>query len=247
MPTSPSLMEMLKAGAHFGHRQSKWHPKMAPYVFTTRNNVHIINLEKTAAELNKALEFVKGLMAKDGKVLFVGTKKQAQKIVEKYAREAAMPFVSHRWLGGTLTNFAVISKLTARLKKMRLEKAAGDWAKYTKKEQLKMNEEMAKLEQMAGGLETLNKKPEALFIIDLKKEKTALREALRMKVPIIALCDTNVNPTGIKYVIPANDDATKTIELITKLVAEAVKEGRAGQKAVVEEKDKKEKVEIINT
>ncbi len=243
MPTIPSLLEMLKAGAHFGHRESKWHPKMEPYIFTSRSGVHIIDLEKTASELAKALEFVKGIIAKGGKVLFVGSKTQAQAIVKKYALAAGLPYVATRWLGGTLTNFGVINKLVERLKKMRQEKEIGDWAKYTKKEQLKMSQELVKLEEMVGGLETLKKKPEALFLIDVKKEKTALREALKIKLPVIALCDTNINPTGIAYVIPANDDATKTIELITKLMAEAAIEGQMEQKTSAEEKKKEEKKE----
>lgn len=227
----PSLLEMLKSGAHFGHSTSKWHPKMEPYIFTVRNGVHVINLEKTVEELAKALEFVKKTVASNGKVLFVGTKKQAQPIVKKYAEEVGMPYVINRWMGGTLTNYSVINKLVERMKKMRQDKTTGDWGKYTKKEQIKMQEELTKLEQMAGGLEALSRRPEALFIIDVKKEKTALREALKMKLPVVALCDTNVNPDGIKYVIPANDDATKTIELITKLMAEAVMEGKSAQVA----------------
>lgn len=247
MPTIPTLLEMLKAGAHFGHRESKWHPKMEPYIFTSRAGVHIIDLEKTAAEIAKAMDFIGKITAQGGKVLFVGSKTQAQSIVKKYALEAGMPYVATRWLGGTLTNFGVINKLVERLKKMRREKEAGDWAKYTKKEQLKMSQELVKLEEMVGGLETLKKKPEALLLIDVKKEKTALREAIKTKLPVIALCDTNVDPTGIAYVIPANDDATKTIELITRLMAEAAIEGQAEQKTEVkEEKKKEEKLETTN-
>lgn len=246
----PSLLEMLKAGAHFGHRQSKWHPKMAPYIFTVRSGVHIINLEKTAEELAKALEFVKKTAANGGKVLFIGTKKQAQGIVEQYAKEAGTPYVIRRWMGGTLTNFPVIIKLVKKLKEMRSQQTIGDWAKYTKKEQVKLKKEFDKLEAMVGGLESLDKKPDVLFVIDVKKEKTAVTEAIKIGVPIIALCDTNVNPEGISYVIPANDDATKTIELITRLMAEAVKEGQAERKAAVvavgekKEEDKQENPEI---
>ncbi|MFH1173229.1 MAG: 30S ribosomal protein S2 [bacterium] len=229
MPNMPSLLEMLKSGAHFGHSTSKWHPKMEPYIFTVRSGVHIINLEKTAEELAKALEFVKKTVANNGKVLFVGTKKQAQPVIKKYAEQAKMPYVVNHWMGGTLTNYSIINKLVERMKKMRQDKVTGDWEKYTKKEQIKMQEEYDKLEQMAGGLESLNHRPEALFIVDIKKEKTALREAIKMKLPVVALCDTNVNPDGIKHVIPANDDATKTIELITKLIAEAAIEGQAAQ------------------
>jgi len=243
MSTIPSLLEMLKSGAHFGHSRSKWHPKMEPYIFTTRSGVHIINLEKTAEELAKALEFVKKTVANNGKILFVGTKKQAQPIVKKYAEEVKMPYIVSRWMGGTLTNFAVINKLVERMKKMRSEKETGGWQKYTKKEQIKLQRELDQLNEMAGGMVDLVKKPEALFIVDIKKERTALREANKVNLPVVALCDTNVDPTGIKYIIPANDDATKTIEMVAKLIAEAVKEGQVEQKAVlpslIEKKEKK--------
>ncbi len=249
----PSLLEMLKAGAHFGHRQSKWHPKMEPYIFTVRSGVHIINLEKTAEELAKALEFVKKTVAGGGKVLFIGTKKQAQPIVKKYAVAAETPYVIGRWMGGTLTNFSIIIKLVKKLKEMRRQQETGEWAKYTKKEQVGLKKEFDKLETMVGGLELLDKKPDALFIIDVKKEKTAVAEATKTGVPIVALCDTNVNPQGISYVIPANDDATKTIELITRLLAEAVKEGRSesqeheNTKTLKQNEEKKEEsAEIVD-
>lgn len=247
MPIIPSLLEMLKAGAHFGHQKSKWHPKMEPYIFTIRSGVHIINLEKTAEELAKALEFVKKTVAGGGKVLFIGTKKQAQPIVKKYALEAETPYVIGRWMGGTLTNFSIIIKLVKKLKEMRRQQETGEWAKYTKKEQVGLKKEFDKLENMVGGLELLDKKPDALFIIDVKKEKTAAAEATKTGVPIVAICDTNVNPQRISYVIPANDDATKTIELITRLMAEAVKEGHLEQKTVVvEEKKKEESAEAVD-
>ncbi len=253
MPIMPSLLEMLKAGAHFGHRQSKWHPKMEPYIFTVRSGVHIINLEKTAEELAKALEFVKKTVAGGGKVLFIGTKKQAQPIVKKYAVAAETPYVIGRWMGGTLTNFSIIIKLVKKLKEMRRQQETGEWAKYTKKEQVGLKKEFDKLETMVGGLELLDKKPDALFIIDVKKEKTAVAEATKTGVPIVALCDTNVNPQGISYVIPANDDATKTIELITRLLAEAVKEGRSesqeheNTKTLKQNEEKKEEsAEIVD-
>lgn len=222
----PSSLEMMKAGVHFGHQQSKRHPKMAPYIFGVRNGVHIIDLEKTAANLQTALDFITRVAANGGKIVFIGTKYQAQEVVKKYAQECQMPFIVNRWLGGTLTNFSVVIKLVKKLKDLRARKDSGEWKeKYTKKEQQRLNKELTRLEEIVGGLENLDKLPAAVFILDLKKEKTAVREAKKKGVPIIGLGDTNINPTGVNYLIPANDDGVKSIELITCLVAEAVKEG----------------------
>ena len=230
---------MMKAGVHFGHQRSKRHPKMAPYIFGARDGVNIIDLEKTRVAIQTALEFVKKVVANGGKVIFVGTNHQAQGIVRKYAQECQMPYVVSRWLGGTLTNFSVVIELVKKLKELRTKKDSGEWEeKYTKKEQLKLTKELTHLEEAVGGLEGLDKLPAAVFVLDLKKEKTAVREAKRKGIPLVGICDTNVNPTGVNYIIPANDDGIKSLDLITRLVAEAVKEGKSRIKSEekVEEK-----------
>ena len=221
----PTLLELLEAGVHFGHRYSKWHPKMAPYIYTTKNTVHIIDLEKTVEKLKEALEFLKDLVKKDGKVLFVGLKPTIEKIIKEKAEEAKMPYVTERWLGGTLTNFSIIKKLIEKLEKFEKDKAAGEFSKYTKKEQLEFDREIERLLKMIGGIRSLKKNPDALFIVDCKKAKTAIREAKRMKIPVVALVDTNVNPEDANWPIPANDDSIKSVKMITGLVVEAIKEG----------------------
>ncbi len=222
----PSSLEMLKAGVHFGHQSSKWHPKMKEYIFGERGGVHIINVEKTADKLNTALTFVTQTISKGGSVLFVGTKRQAQDIVAKYATECGMPYVNIRWLGGTLTNFGQLQRLIRHYLDLKEKREKGELKKYTKLEQLQFDREIAELDEKIGGLSTLTRVPDALFVLDARHEKTAVREARAMKVPMIALVDSNVNPTGIEYVIPGNDDAVNSIDLIAKLVAGAVKEGK---------------------
>ncbi len=226
MVNTPSLLDLLKAGAHFGHRPSKRHPKMEPYLYTERDNVNIINLEQTQGKLKDALDFVKELAKKNGVILFIGSKRQAKAIIKKYAEETGMPYVIERWVGGTFTNFGNIIKLINKLKDWENKKLQGEFNKYTKKEQLEFEKEINRLNLLVGGIRNLNKLPEAVYLIDLKKEKTAFREALKMNVPIVAVTDSNVNPSGVNYPIPANDDATKTIEMITSLITEAIKEGR---------------------
>ncbi len=233
--SKPTLLEMLQAGLHFGHQSSKWHPKMKQFIFSQRNGVHIIDLEKTSQKLEEALVYAKNVVSNGGVILFVATKKQAVPIIEKYAKDCGMPYITRRWLGGTLTNFAVILKLTKKYKdlKAKLEGPAAGLRGYTKREQLEMKEEVEKLQERVGGIAELRKMPDAIYVVDIKKEKTAVTEANRKKVPLIALCDSNVNPQKISYPIPANDDATKGIELITALLAEAIKEGQAAQKTLV--------------
>lgn len=227
MPKMPSLEEMLKAGVHFGHQVSKWHPKMEPYIFLSRNNIHLFNLELTAKKLQEALDYTRKLAAEKKTIIFISTKKQAKAIVKKYAEEAGVPFVINRWLGGTLTNFSTIKKVLDKLNNLRAQDASGELKKYTKKEQLKFKKEIERLDEAVGGIASLNRIPDAIFILDAKKEKTALREAQRKRVPVIAVCDTNTDPTGIDYVIPANDDAVKSIDMLVGLMAEAIKEGKA--------------------
>ncbi len=222
----PTVLEMLKAGLHFGHRTSKMHPKMKPYVFTQKNGVHIINVELTQEKLKEALEFVTKIVSNGGTILFLGTKKQAQAIVKKYAEECQMPHITERWLGGTFTNFAEISRVIRKYSSLKEKRKSGELKKYTKKEQLKFDREIEKLEKVVGGIESLKKIPEAIYIVDLKKEKTALAEATTKEIPVVAICDSNVNPDRINYVIPGNDDAIKSIEMVTRLVAEAVVAGK---------------------
>ena len=217
---------MLKAGMHFGHRTSKWHPKMGPFIFDQRNNVHIIDLVKTRKMLGEALDFINKTVSEGKNVLLVGTKTQAKKIVKKIGKETGMPYIAEKWLGGCLTNFNIIRQSIRKYNDLIQKKQEGKLDKYTKKERLEFDREIDKLELRVGGLSKLTKTPDAIFIWDVKKEKTALLEAKKKNIPVIAVCDTNVNPDGINYIIPANDDATKTIKLILGLVKDAIEEGK---------------------
>lgn len=237
MVVIPDLIDMLKSGVHFGHKKSRRHPKMAPYIHTIRNEINIIDLDKTVAMLQTALDFAKDTAKRGGTVLFVGTKKQAQVSVEAAAVACAMPHVTHRWIGGTLTNFTVISRLIKKFKKMKEKMDSGEIAtKYTKKEQLDFSREIDELHSNLGGIQDLTKMPDAMIIVDLIAEGTALREARKKKVPIIALCDTNVNPELVDYPVPCNDDAIKSIEMMMKLFSQAIAEGKA-ERASEKEKE----------
>jgi len=229
MPQVPELVELLKSGVHFGHQASKRHPKMDQYVYSERSQILIINLEKTAQKLKEALDFVTTVVASGGTVLFVGSKRQAKDIIEKAARECGMPYVNARWLGGTFTNFANIVKLARKLKSLEEKQKSGELEKYTKKEQLEFAREIARLKELVEGIKDMERLPQAVYLVDLKKEKTALAEAIKKGIPTVALTDTNVNPEKITYPIPGNDDGTRSIELITRLIAEAVKEGKIVQ------------------
>jgi small subunit ribosomal protein S2 len=240
MPNIPKLEEMLEAGLHFGHRTSYWHPKMEPYIFDARNNVHVIDLETTQTMLKDALDYVKRVASRGGKVLFVGTKSQAKPIIKKQAEECGMPYVTERWLGGTFTNFSQIKKSIDRLKKLKKQRDKGELRKYTKKERLLILREIEDMEEKIGGIQDLTSLPDAVFVADVRQERTAVEEAIHTGLKVVAVCDTNANPKGVDYIIPANDDAVKSIEMVTELVAEAVKEGR---KANVKDaaKDQKKK------
>ncbi len=218
-------MELLSAGVHFGHRKSKWYPKMKPYIFSERNGVHIIDLEKTQTKLDEALKYVTELVANKKTIVFVGTKKQAQQMIADAALSCKMPYVNQRWLGGTMTNFAIVMKLIQKYKSLKRKKESGELEKYTKKERLEFDREIARLEKLVGGISVLEKMPDAIFVTDMKKEKTAITEARKRELPIVALCDSNVNPDLATYPIPANDDATKSLHLMINLMAEAVNEG----------------------
>lgn len=223
----PTVEEMLKAGMHFGHRTSKWHPKMAPFIFTSRNGVHIIDLAKARQALKTALAYIEKSAGEGKVIMLVGAKTQVKDQLKKTAVEAGVPYVADGWLGGTLTNFNVIKKAIRKYKTLLEEKESGQLEKYTKKERLEFDREIARLEKKVGGLVSLNKIPDIIFIWDIKEEKTALAEARSKNVLVVAVCDTNVNPEKVNYVIPANDDATKTIKIVLELVGEAIKAGKA--------------------
>lgn len=235
MTKLPTLEEMLKSGLHFGHRSSRWHPKMKPYIFTQRKGIHIINLSQTRDLLETALNFIAKLASEDKQILFVGTKDQVKKPLKEAAIAAGMPYVNEKWLGGTLTNFAIIKKSIKKYKDLIENKASGKLKKYTKKEQLEFDRDIEDLEVKVGGISSLVKMPDAIFIWDIKREATALKEAKNKKIPVIAVCDTNTNPAGIEYIIPANDDATQGLELILGLAKEAILDGKKNKKEAKKE------------
>lgn len=224
--TDVTLLDMLQAGVHFGHQPSRRHPKMEPYLYATRGGVSIINLEKTKAGLTQASAFLRETVATGGTILFVGTKRQAREVVLRAAQNAGMPFVVDRWIGGLFTNFSHVRQLIHKLATLKEQRAAGQLAKYTKKEQLEFEREIERLDKLVGGLGALDRLPSTIVVVDVKHEKTSIREAQLMHVPIVALCDSNVNPAGIDYIIPANDDATKSITFITNILVEAIAQGR---------------------
>lgn len=232
MSKIPTLEEMLKAGMHFGHKTGKWHPKMAPYIFGARNDVYIIDLVKTQKMLGDALDFIKKLAGEGKMILFVGTKNQAKAPLKKLAQDTEMSYVVDKWMGGCLTNFFIIKKTIRRYVDLVKQRETGKLNKYTKKERLEFDREIAKLEEKVGGLVNMNKLPDAVFVWDIGNEKTAVEEAKKKNIPVIAVCDTNVNPEKVNYAIPSNDDATKAIKLITNLINKAIIEGKAEAKKV---------------
>jgi small subunit ribosomal protein S2 len=221
-----SLLELLKSGVHFGHQKSRWHPKMKPFIFTERSGVHIIDLEKTRAKLNEAMEYVSDLSGRGGVVVFIGTKKQAQSLIKRHAEACESPYVINRWIGGLLTNFAIVKKMIDRLLDLKKKQASGELDKYTKKEQSEFNKEIVRLQELVGGISELRKIPDAVFVVDMKIEKTAVREAQRKGISIVAMVDTNNDPSKASYPIPANDDATKSIDLITGLISQSILAGK---------------------
>ncbi|MBI5627782.1 MAG: 30S ribosomal protein S2 [Candidatus Rokubacteria bacterium] len=223
---SLTMKELLEAGVHFGHQTKRWNPKMQKYIFGERNGIYIIDLQKTLKKFREAYAFMRDLAAGGGTVLFVGTKKQAQEAVLEEATRCGMFYVNHRWLGGTLTNFATIRKSIARLKKLDEMKETGDYERLPKKEVLGLEREREKLEKTLAGIKNMERLPSAVFIIDPKKETIAVEEAKRLAVPIVAIVDTNCDPTGIDYPVPGNDDAIRAVRLITARMADALNEGR---------------------
>ncbi len=224
-----SVKVLLEAGAHFGHPAGRWDPRMKSYIFTQRNGIHIIDLEQTVPLLDRACDFVREVVDKGGNILFVGTKKQAQEVVEQEAKRCGMYYVNLRWLGGMLTNFATIQARIDYLVRSEDSKSRGQFERLTKKEALKLEEGIAKLNRQMGGFKEMTTLPAAIFVIDTTKERIALAEAKRVGVPIVAIVDTNCNPNDIDYPIPANDDAVKAIRLICSKIADAVLEGKEAQ------------------
>lgn len=227
MANVPSLVEMLEAGVHFGHRTSRWHPKMDKYIFGARGGFHVIDLEVTQKELEKALDAVKGIVSRGGTVLFVGTKEQSKGLVEKYAKACNMPYVIERWLGGTITNFNQVKRTLKRLKTLRDQRDKGELRKYTKKEQILIGREIEEMETKVGGIVDMERIPEAIFVLDIRVDKTAVMEAKTVGVKVVGICDTNVNPEIVDYAIPANDDAVNSVEMMCRLASDAVKSGAA--------------------
>ena len=220
MAKLPTIEAMLEAGMHFGHSASKWHPKMKPYIFTERKGVYIIDLAKSQKMLGTAIEFMENLTKESKTILFVGTKNQVKKDLRATAEAVGMPYISEKWAGGILTNFAIFRKMINKYKGLQEEKATGKLERYTKKERSDFDKEIKRLELKVGGLTNMVKLPDALFIWDIKKEKTAVAEARVKNIPIVAICDTNSNPALVNYVIPGNDDASKTVKLIMDCIKE---------------------------
>jgi small subunit ribosomal protein S2 len=231
LPDTVTIKELLESGAHFGHQTSRWHPRMKKYIFTKRNGIHIIDLEQTATMLDRACQFIKELVAKGGKVLFVGTKKQAQDIIAEEAARCGMYYINQRWIGGVLTNFSTIQSRIDYLVRLEDQQARGDFNRLPKKEALKLNEEIERLNRLLGGFKEMTTLPDAIFVVDPVKEDIALTEARRVDIPIIAIVDTNCNPDDIDFPIPANDDAIRAIKLMVGKIAEAVIEGKSGGEA----------------
>ncbi len=221
-----TLQQLLEAGCHFGHKSERWHPKAKAFIYTEKDGIHIIDLAKTKAGLEAACEFVRELAAAGNEVLFVGTKRQAQGVVEEAAKNAGAPFLTERWIGGFLTNWDTIHKNIEKINRMTQEQMSGAWNKFPKHEQVKMSHYLTRIKVFYGGVLTLNEPPAALLIVDVKKEIAAVREGMRKGVPIVAIVDTNADPTGIAYPIPANDDAVGSIALIVQALAQAYKEGK---------------------
>ncbi len=233
MPTV-SMRDMLAAGVHFGHQTRYWNPKMAPYIFGARNNIHIINLERTLPAFNAALDFVRDLAARKNKILFVGTKRAAAKVIREQAQRVGMPYVNERWLGGMLTNYKTIRQSIKRLRELEAEAQDGTFEMLIKKEALQRRRLLDKLERSLGGIKDMGGLPDALFVIDVDHEKIAVTEARKLGIPVVGVVDTNSDPDGIDFVIPGNDDAIRAIRLYVTAVADAIAEGQARAEGAVD-------------
>ncbi len=225
-----SMKALLESGVHFGHRTHKWHPKMKPYIFTERNSIHIIDLQKTVKAIEEVYALVRETVAEGGSVLFVGTKRQAQETIQMEAARAGMPYVTARWLGGMLTNWRTIRQRVNELERLERMRDKGDFERITKKEALNLTRKIERLEMLLGGIRHMAGLPDLLFVVDVRREDTAIHEANLLKIPVVALVDTNCDPRNIDYVIPSNDDAIRAIKLLVGKIADAVIEGRALRK-----------------
>jgi small subunit ribosomal protein S2 len=226
-----TMRQLLESGVHFGHQTRRWNPKMKRYIFTERNGIYIIDLQQTLSYIDTAFDFVKQTVAHGGSILFIGTKKQAQEAIQKEASRVGMPYVNHRWLGGMLTNFSTVYKRLQRLKELEALEQTGDGTVRTKKEMLHLKREQTKLERTLGGIRDMQKLPSAVWIVDTKKEHIAVDEARKLGIPVVAILDTNCDPDEVDYKIPGNDDAIRSVAVLTRVVAEAVADGlmaRAG-------------------
>ena len=224
-----SMKQLLEAGVHFGHQTRRWNPKMAPYIFTERNGIYIIDLQKTVKKLEEAYNFIHEVAAEGGEILFVGTKKQAMDSIKEEAERCNMPFVNARWLGGMLTNFSTIKRRIKRLEQLKKMEEDGTFDLLPKKEVIKLKLEREKLEKFMGGITEMKKQPAAMFIVDPRKERIAVLEAKKLGIPIVAIVDTNCDPDEVDYVIPGNDDAIRAVKLIAGAMADAVIAGRQGE------------------
>jgi small subunit ribosomal protein S2 len=238
-----SQQELLEAGVHFGHLTRKWNPKMAPYIFMEKNGIHLIDLNKTAVKLEEAAHAIKNIVKSGRKILFVATKKQAKEMIENEAKRVNMPFITERWLGGMLTNFSTVRKSIKKLQTLDKMATDGTYANMAKKERLMVEREKEKLRRVLGGIADLNRLPAALFIVDIKREHIAIAEAHKLNIPTFAMVDTNSDPTVVDYAIPANDDAAKSIALISRVITDAIVEGLAERKKEKETDTDKEKTE----
>jgi len=220
------MKQLLESGVHFGHQKRRWDPRMKPYIFTERNNIYIIDLQQTVKLMDEAYHFVRDLVSDNGTILFVGTKKQAQESISSEAERCGMPYVNFRWLGGTLTNFSTINQRVKYLFQLEEMERGGQFTVLPKKEVINLKREQEKLNRLLSGIKNMDKLPDALFIIDPKRERNAVTEAIKLSIPIVAIVDTNCNPEEIDYIIPGNDDAIRSIKLISSVIADAVMEGK---------------------
>ncbi len=230
-----SMRQMLEAGVHFGHQTRFWDPKMKPYIFTIKNKIHIINLDKTYPLFHESLSFIKRVAARNGKVLFVGTKQSASKIIKEQAERCGMPYVNYRWLGGMLTNFKTVKQSIKRLHELEAMRDDGTFEKLVKKEALMRSRELEKLDRSLGGIKNMGSLPDVIFIVDVGHEKIAVCEANNLRIPVVGVVDTNNNPHGIDYIIPGNDDAIRAIELYVSSVADVILDTKSNMQPMQDE------------
>ena len=239
------MKQLLEAGVHFGHQTRRWNPKMRPFIFTARNGIHILDLQQTVQRLNEAYNFVSTLVANGDTVLFVGTKKQAQESIEQAAHESGQFYVNSRWLGGMLTNFETIQKRIKHMKDLEARKERGEFERLPKKEAQHLNDELERLQRTLGGIRDMRRLPGAVFVVDTKKEHTAVLEARRLEIPVVALADTNVDPDEIDYPIPANDDAIRSVRLLTEKMGDAAANGRRQREAAAKDREEGEAEQAV--